>query len=497
MAEQQLPEGWAKAKISDVSIRTEQRQPQSDENFTYIDIGSIDRETKRISDPQFLSGSEAPSRARKIVMAGDILVSLTRPNLNAVALVEDNFKNQIASTGFEVIRPNGINSRYIYSVVRSYDFIAAITKAVQGALYPAAKSSDVQDYEILLPPLAEQQVIADTLDRLLAQVECSKAHLQRIPQLLKRFRQSVLAAAVSGKLTEEWRSYNSTIHVDLLIADNNLKKNGLLKVQDKTGWNADAELYDLPENWAWVENHNLAIDERNSICAGPFGTIFKSRDFKENGVPIIFLRHVKATGFNQQKATFMDQAVWEKLHQDYSVYGGELLVTKLGDPPGECCIYPEDKGISMVTPDVLKMSVDEAVAHKHYLKFFFNSPVSKKLVAASAFGATRLRIDISLFKKYPVPLPPLKEQAEIVRRVEQLFAYADRIEQQAQAALARVNRLTQAILAKAFRGELTEQWRRDNPHLISGDHSASALLARIQAERAQAPAKGRRGQKAG
>lgn len=94
-------------------------------------------------------------------------------------------------------------------------------------------------------------------------------------------------------------------------------------------------------------------------------------------------------------------------------------------------------------------------------------------------------------KELMLCLPPIEEQTEIVRRVEQLFAYADRIEQQAQAALARVNRLTQAILAKAFRGELTEQWRRDNPHLISGDHSATALLARIQAERAKAPAKGR------
>ena len=64
------------------------------------------------------------------------------------------------------------------------------------------------------------------------------------------------------------------------------------------------------------------------------------------------------------------------------------------------------------------------------------------------------------------PLPPFEEQTEIVRRVDQLFAHADRIEQQVNNALARVNSLTQSILAKAFRGELTEQWRKDNPELI-------------------------------
>ncbi len=81
-------------------------------------------------------------------------------------------------------------------------------------------------------------------------------------------------------------------------------------------------------------------------------------------------------------------------------------------------------------------------------------------------------------------LPPLKEQAEIVRRVEQLFAYADTIEKQVNNALTRVNNLTQSILAKAFRGELTAQWRAENPDLISGENSAAALLEKIKAERA-------------
>ena len=86
----------------------------------------------------------------------------------------------------------------------------------------------------------------------------------------------------------------------------------------------------------------------------------------------------------------------------------------------------------------------------------------------------------------PVPTPSTEEQTEIVRRVDQLFAYADTIENQVNNALERVNNLTQSILAKAFRGELTEQWRKDNPDLISGENSAEALLEKIKAERAAA-----------
>ena len=103
-----------------------------------------------------------------------------------------------------------------------------------------------------------------------------------------------------------------------------------------------------------------------------------------------------------------------------------------------------------------------------------------------AVGTGVKHLRVSDVESLTYPLAPVEEQTEIVRRVAQLFAHADRIEQQVNSALARVNNLTQSILAKAFRGELTEQWRKDNPELISGENSAEALLERIKAERAAA-----------
>jgi len=166
MLEVSLPEGWVFAKIKDVSLKCEQRKPSDDEQFLYIDIGSIERDLKIISNPQYLLGKNAPSRARKVVNTDDVLVSLTRPNLNAVAHVGKEFDKQIASTGFEVIKPLNTEGKYIFGLVRSKDFINAISDKVQGALYPAAKSSDVQEYEFPLPPIAEQKQIAAKLDEL-------------------------------------------------------------------------------------------------------------------------------------------------------------------------------------------------------------------------------------------------------------------------------------------------------------------------------------------
>ncbi|BBG60238.1 restriction endonuclease subunit S [Providencia rustigianii] len=101
----------------------------------------------------------------------------------------------------------------------------------------------------------------------------------------------------------------------------------------------------------------------------------------------------------------------------------------------------------------------------------------------------QINISLTQCREAVIPRPSLSEQYEIVRRVEQLFAYADTIEKQVNNALVRVNNLTQSILAKAFRGELTAQWRAENPDLISGENSAAALLEKIKAERAASGSK--------
>ena len=328
-----------------------------------------------------------------------------------------------------------------------------------------------------LAPMPEQQRIAGKLDTVLARVDACRARLAAVAALLKRFRQSVLAAATSGRMTEDWRVSNPR---ERALAEKEVRtreetRRGSLRVRGAAVRADESMLYDLPSSWAWMPNQRLANDEPNAICAGPFGTIFKAKDFRSDGIPIIFLRHVGAGEYVTRKPGFMDRNVWKKLHQPYSVHGGELLVTKLGDPPGTACIFPRGSGAAMVTPDVMKMSVDDAVADVRYLMHFFNGPLSKRIIEEICFGATRLRIDLSLFKTFPIPLPPRMEQSEIVRRVEILFSFTDRLEARLAKAQSTVGRLTPALLAKAFRGELLPQ----DP----GDEPAAELLKRLAAQR--------------
>ncbi|HEA9474839.1 TPA: restriction endonuclease subunit S, partial [Escherichia coli] len=286
----------------------------------------------------------------------------------------------------------------------------------------------------VLVPFAEQKIIAEKLDTLLARVDSTKARLEQIPQILKRFRQAVLAAAVSGKLTNR-----------------------------------------LDQNRHWKEL--LLSDIASHIVDCPHSTPKWSSEGK------YCVRTTAFTPFNLDlsKQGFVDEKTYQDRIQRLKPEADDILYSREGTI-GIACQIPKGVELCLGQRMVLIRASDK-ISSK-YLTIVLNSNKILKIVKSKTMGSTAPRINMSDIKSYPIPLPPLPEQHEIVRRVEQLFAYADTIEKQVNNALARVNNLTQSILAKAFRGELTAQWRAENPDLISGENSAAALLEKIKAERA-------------
>ena len=140
---------WPTSTIGKVCLPTEQRDPTRtpDASFRYIDIAAIDRNAKRIANAAEVLGADAPSRARKLVCAGDVLVSTVRPNLNTVALVPEHLNGQIASTGFCVLRanPSLAESRFIFYRCITPEFINSLVDQMRGANYPAVSDGVVKD----------------------------------------------------------------------------------------------------------------------------------------------------------------------------------------------------------------------------------------------------------------------------------------------------------------------------------------------------------------
>lgn len=448
MRKSHLPEGWCISRISDISMKGEQRKPSDEETFIYVDIGSINRDLKCIESPLHLIGKDAPSRARKVIRSGDVLVSLTRPNLNAVALVPCHLDNQIASTGFEVIKTLMVDSRYVFALTRSKDFIDSISGVVQGALYPAAKSSDVQAYTFCLPPLAEQKVIADKLDTLLAQVETIKARLVRIPENLKTFRQSVLAAAVSGRLNSNDSNFQSI----------EVKENWAHEVEGRTHWKEHI-FSDVIKiiGGSQPPKSEFSTEERDGYIR-----LIQIRDYKSDAHKV-YIPIEKAKRFVSKE---------------------DIMIGRYGPP-----IFQILRGLEgAYNVALMKAEPNAEILDKEYLYWYLqNYKLFNYIDAGSDRTAGQTGVNKKYLESYPILVPPLDEQIEISRRVKELFVLADTIEQKAKVALDSVNNLTQSFLAKAFRGELTADWRAANLDLVSGGNSAEALLEKIKSEREVTP----------
>ena len=161
---------YSRIPIGNLVEQVKKWNPQTDKDnqvITYLDIASVNRESKKVEESIEIQSHEAPSRARQLVRKDDVLVSTVRPNLNAVAYLEEEFDGATASTGFCVLRAKSdkLDSRYLYYWVRTTYFIDDMVRESTGASYPAVSDSIIKKNEIPLPPLEEQKRIAAILDK--------------------------------------------------------------------------------------------------------------------------------------------------------------------------------------------------------------------------------------------------------------------------------------------------------------------------------------------
>jgi len=187
----------------DVSAWNAREHP--DEQKQYIEIADVDASTKAIARTRTVEGRSAPSRARNVVRAGDVLVSTTRPNLNAVALVPQALDGQVCSTGFAVLRPNDrVTSTWLYWFVRSPGFVREISSMVDGAMYPAVTDNEVRSVSISLPSVPEQKRIAAKLDEQTATLTSAQAALAAQREAATALRSAVLRAALDPAAHPNW-----------------------------------------------------------------------------------------------------------------------------------------------------------------------------------------------------------------------------------------------------------------------------------------------------
>jgi len=460
---------------------------------------------KKIIPRKNISPEGIKNSAANIAPANSIIV-VTRVGLGKIALTEREISFSQDCQALIPISEITVPKYALYYLSKA---VEKFKYSNRGTTISGVTKKQLKDLKFLLPPPSEQHRIVSKIEELFSELDNGIENLKKAQAQLKTYRQAVLKHAFEGKLTVEWRRKNNPEPADKLLeqikeerekyyqqqleewkrACEKAQKKGKkkpLKPQKAKNLapfkNEELErLPKLPKGWSWAKPQWLCKNYSNAICAGPFGTIFKAKDFKDSGIPIIFLRHVSPGKYLTHKPGFMDKKKWEEIFLSYSVYGGELLITKLGEPPGICAIYPEGIGPAMVTPDIIKMDVDHSVASSKYLMHYFNSEVARKFTFGIAYGTTRLRMTLPIFRNMPIAYPSLLEQKVIVQEIESRLSVCDNLEQTIEDSLQKAEALRQSILKKAFEGKLVHQ----NPN----DEPAEKLLERIKKEKAELEAK--------
>ncbi|HEX21671.1 MAG TPA: restriction endonuclease subunit S, partial [Actinobacteria bacterium] len=198
----ETPAHWEVKRLKYVATINDETLPETtnpNTEISYVDISSVDASAGIVKQEE-INFENAPSRARRIVRDGDVIVSTVRTYLKAISPIRKPPNNLIVSTGFAVVRPRSIRADYLQYAMRESSFIETIVSRSVGVSYPAVNVSDIENINIPLPPIVEQQAIANFLDRTTSKIDILVTKIELSIEKLNEYRTALISAAVTGKL---------------------------------------------------------------------------------------------------------------------------------------------------------------------------------------------------------------------------------------------------------------------------------------------------------
>ncbi|RYH65984.1 MAG: hypothetical protein EON54_05300 [Alcaligenaceae bacterium] len=476
----ELPEGWTRVSLDKVGswgsggtpTRTNE-QYYAKEGIPWLVIGDLN-DMVVLKSSNFITELGLANSSAKLVPVGTLLVAM----YGSIGKLGITGIECATNQAIAFCKPNEsiISLRYLYHAM--FNAKPDLLALGQGGAQQNISQSVLKEFQIPLAPKNEQTRIANQLDTLLTRIQSCNDRFDAIPALLKRFRQAVLDAATTGELTEDWRQDNvgdvvpeNVVAARLAVAGPRLTKAAsefFTNHQPAKPLNGE-----LPETWLLthvgmvgaVSNGSTPSRQEPSYWGGEIPWI--SSGEVANGVIRHTREQITEQGFNNSSVRLLPK--------------GTVLMAMIGEGKtrGQSAILDIDACINQNIAGVVPVA---GILASKYLWFWFRREYENTRTKGNGSGPKALNCE--RVRELEINLPPLSEQTEIVRRVEVLFAVADRIEARANAARAQAQRLSPLALAKAFRGELVQQDPQDEP--------ASVLLQRLAATQ-PAKAKASRG----
>ncbi len=484
--EKQLPKNWVQTELGKITTNPQYGWTSKAGNVGEVKyLRTTDLSKGKVNWETVPYCIEVPDNVSKYqVEKNDILISRAG-SVGFSHRVENAPDKAVFASYLIRFKPLIVNPKIIEHYLNSAEYWNGISDVSAGIAVQNINAPKLSALKFLLPPLAEQNRIVAKLDSLFVQLEIIKTSIATIPVLLKNFRQQVLTQAVTGKLTESWRVGKELESVDeyvlniknsqeqefLELQELNLKL-GLKKVSkrdNKILSNSELRL-NIPNEWRVSRIADVICDLTDYHANGSYIDLKANVKLREE---VNYACMIRSTNFEKNNFDSLMIYIDEKAYNFMSrskLFGNEILISKIGNA-GSVYFMPQLNRPASLAMNLFALRIDKNVSSK-FILYHLISPFSIENIAKYVRGVATKSIDKISVRSLMIGLPSPKEQQEIVSRVESLFAKADAIEKQYQTLKQKIETLPQAILHKAFKGELVAQ--------LDTDGDARELLQQIQ-----------------
>lgn len=473
-----LPSNWVWTRLGDISLKltdgSHNPPKNQDSNYRMLSAKNIfNRKINFFEDDRRISKEDFEKENNRTKLENNDIVLTIVGTIGRTALVKLNDTNLTFQRSVAVIK-TFILQEYLELFMNSKFFNQELYKNAKGTAQLGIYLNKLKDLKIAIPPLEEQKRIVEKLDSLFEKIQKIKEIIEEVKEKTTSRREAILSKAFSGELTEKWRGENHTENArELLVKINDEKirvwedeckkaedegrkkpAKPKLKTIDEMLVGAEEEPYKLPNNWVWTRLGDI-VDVKGGK------RIPKGEEFSKEKTKNIYLRvtDFKNRGIDFENLKFISDEIAEKIN-NYRISSKDIYLSIAGTI-GKVGIIPQKIDNSFLTENACKLTNINNIDQKFLLNLLESSLI-KKEIKSSITSSGQPKLAIFRIENFPILLPPLEEQKEIVRVLDKIFEEENRISELISLEN-KIEILEKTILDRAFRGELGTGNNDDEP----------------------------------
>ena len=431
-----------RVKIGDFLFERKGKYKPSDKN-----IQGLKRIEKIDFNGNFHIGDKSSKTNMILAKQGDLVISGINVAKGAMGIYEGK-EDVVATIHYSsyTFDKDIINVGYFKRFLKSAEFIRLLSEQTKGGIKTEIKPKDILPLEINLPDIETQKEIVKKFENVEIYIEDLNQEVLKQKTLLKKLRQSILQDAIEGKLTKEWREQNHDVESASVLLEKikaekeRLVKEKKIRKQKPLPPISEEEVpFEIPESWVWCRLQEVS----NNIHYG-FNASAKP---EKHDVRLLRITDIQNNVVNWDTVPGCDYL--EKDLKSYSLNNNDILIARTGGTIGKSYIVKNITVVSLFASYLIRV-IPNSNLDADFLKQFIESPLYWKQLYEAAWGAGQPNVNGTSLSNLILVLPPLQEQKEIVKKIENLFASCDELETQIESSKANSEMLMQAVLKEAF-----------------------------------------------